>query len=151
VSDGLMPDSAPGLRVAGGVQLPQLSLELDARWLPLWKTRPLGVTESEMHTFAMTAAGCLKRPPLLGCLFVAGGAIGSTALNRAFEGHIVRGFFGVGARSGVALPFTEHLAARVDVEVALVLLGTHLDLVRPSFWESVVPTFTGGGMLVYTF
>ncbi|MDC3960728.1 hypothetical protein [Polyangium jinanense] len=150
-SYGLIPDWAPGLRVAGGVQLPQLSLELDARWGANLNTRPLGFTEAEMHTFALTAGACVKRPPLLGCLLAAGGAVGAATLNRAYAGHIVRAFFGVGARSGVELPFTEHLAARVDVEVAFPLVGTRLDLVNPSFWETLTPTFTGGGSLVYAF
>ncbi|MRG98628.1 hypothetical protein [Polyangium spumosum] len=151
VSHGLMPDTAPGLRVAGGLQLPQLSLELDVRWMPLWKTRPLEFTEAEMHTFTVTGGACLRRPPLLGCLFAAGGAVGSAALNLGFDAHIVRGFFGVGARSAVELPFSEHLAARAEVEFAVAMFGTRLDVHRPSLWETLRPTFMGGGALVYAF
>ncbi|MDC0748665.1 hypothetical protein [Polyangium mundeleinium] len=151
VSSGLMPDWAPGLRVAGGVQLPQLSLEVDARWMPLWKTRPASSTKVEAHTFTMTGAGCLKRAPFVGCLFVMGGAVGATALNRLYVGHGVQGLFGVGARSAVELPFAEHFAVRLDVEVAIPLFGTGLDTIAPSLWETLRPFTTGGGSLVYAF
>lgn len=151
VSSGLMPDWAPGLRVAGGVHFPQLSLELDARWMPLWNTRPAGSTEVEAHTFTMTGAGCLKRAPFVGCLFVMGGAVGATALNRWYVGHGVQGLFGVGARSGVELPFAEHFAVRLDVEVAIPLFGTGLDTIEPSLWEALRPFTTGSGSLMYAF
>ncbi|MDI1442395.1 hypothetical protein [Polyangium sp. 6x1] len=151
VSSGLMPDWAPGLRVAGGVQLPQLSLELDARWMPLWNTLPAGSTEVEAHTFTVTGAGCLKRAPFVGCLLLMGGAVGAAALNRWYVGHGVQGFFGVGARSAVELPFAEHFAVRLDVEVAIPLFGTGLDTIEPSLWETLRPFTTGGGSLMYAF
>ncbi|MDI3291747.1 hypothetical protein [Polyangium sp. 15x6] len=41
--------------------------------------------------------------------------------------------------------------ARVDVEVALPLIGARLDFFGPSPWEHQIPVATGGGSLLYAF
>ncbi|MDI1484663.1 hypothetical protein [Polyangium sp. y55x31] len=152
VSRGAAPEWVPGLRLAGGLQLAPFTLELDARWMPLWNVRRAGFTDVEIHTFALTGAGCFKRAPLLGCLFVTGGAVGTAAPSRDYLKTVVSGFVGVGARSAVEFPLSARIAARIDLEVALPLIGAHPDFVgRPSPWEKLVPVASGAVSLLYTY
>ncbi|MDI1451879.1 hypothetical protein [Polyangium sp. 6x1] len=150
ISRGAAPEWGPGLRLAGGVQLAPFVVELDARWMPIWNARRARLADVEIHTFSLTAAGCFKRAPLLGCLFVTGGAVGAAA-SRDYVGTVVSGFVGAGARSAVEFQLSPRLTARVDVEVALPLIGADLDFFGSSPWEKLVPVATGAGSVLYTF
>ncbi|MDI1476427.1 hypothetical protein [Polyangium sp. y55x31] len=151
ISRGAAPEWGPGLRLAGGVQLAAFTLELDARWMPLLNTRRAGLSDVDIHTFALTGAGCFKRAPLLGCLLVTGGTVGTVVSSRDYAWRGAGGFFGAGARTAVEFPLSSHLMARVDVEVALSFIGARLDFFGPSPWELLIPVATGGGSLLYAF
>ncbi|MDC3960698.1 hypothetical protein [Polyangium jinanense] len=151
ISRGAAPEWGPGLRLAGGLQLASFTLELDGQWMPLLNTRRAGLTDVDIHTFGLTGAGCFKRAPLLGCLLVTGGIVGTVVSSRDYAWRGAGGFFGAGARTAVEFPLSSHLMARVDVEVALPLIGARLDFFGPSPWEHLIPVATGGGSLLYAF
>ncbi|MDI3289710.1 hypothetical protein [Polyangium sp. 15x6] len=102
----LAPEIVVGPRLLFGIERGAFVGEVDARWLPLLETRPVGATAFDVQTMSVSVAGCLKRHWLLGCGILMGGAARVQVWNREDYEPAYSGFFGVGIRGAVEAPLT---------------------------------------------
>lgn len=112
----LAPEIVVGPRLLFGIERGAFVGEVDARWLPLLETRPVGATAFDVQTMSVSVAGCLKRRWLLGCGILIGGAARVQVWNREDYEPAYGGFFGVGIRGAVEAPLTRWMTIRIDAE-----------------------------------
>ncbi|MDI1480414.1 hypothetical protein [Polyangium sp. y55x31] len=135
-SYGTLPAASLGPQLVLGVQRDRYVLELDARWSPLWEARPLGPTAVEVHAISATVAGCYRRAPFMGCVFLAGGALSAAALNRAYPEVNTTWFLGAGLRGTFERTITGPLSLRADFDVMMTLVPAGLDAREPVLWST---------------
>ncbi|MDI1450804.1 hypothetical protein QHF85_42585 [Polyangium sp. 6x1] len=145
----LAPEAAIGPQFLVGRRWGAFVAELYLRWMPLWRTRPVGLTEVQVHVTSATAAGCLRRGPVMACGLLATGAIQATALNATHADSGLSGFLGAGLRGAVAAPIFGPLSLRLDLEGVWNILPPTIVARRPEFWRPFPVSLGVGSSIVW--